>query len=334
MRILSLTVKTKGRKLSFISGNRFLVMGRAGMDLYADPPGTRLEDAEKFTSALGGSAANIAVAIARLGGRVSLFSAVSDDAVGRFVMRQLRSYEIDPVHVIAVGGQNRNSLAIVETRSENCQNIIYRNSAADFQLDIAQLERVDWRNYDCLIATGTGLAIEPSRSVTLSALRTAKQAGLTTVLDVDYRPYSWRDNNEAAKICGDAADACDIIVGNDDEFAVLAKGGDGLACAKSHATGSGKLVVYKMGAKGSVTFAANEAIESGIYRTTALKPTGAGDSFMGGFVTGLSAGLTIGESVRRGSACAAMVVGRVGCAPAMPTPHELATFMSNHPGPN
>jgi 5-dehydro-2-deoxygluconokinase len=311
-----------------------MVLGRAGIDLYADPPGTRLEEAEKFTSALGGSAANIAAAIARLGGKVSLLSAVSDDAVGRYVMRQLRAYGIDPSHVIAVGGQNRNSLAIVETRAENCQNIIYRNGAADFQLDAAQLERIDWKNYDCLIATGTGLAVEPSRSVTMTALRTAHRAGLTTVLDIDYRPYSWHSKTEAAEICGAAADVADIVVGNDEEFAVLANAGDGFAFAKSCATGQGKLVVYKMGEKGSITFAANEALETGIYKTSALKPTGAGDSFMGGFVTGLAAGLSIGESVRRGSACASIVVARVGCAPAMPAPQELANFMANHPGPN
>ena len=50
--------------------NRFLVLGRAGMDLYADPPGTRIEEAHAFVSHLGGSAANIAVALVRLGAQV------------------------------------------------------------------------------------------------------------------------------------------------------------------------------------------------------------------------------------------------------------------------
>ena len=45
----------------------FLVIGRAGMDLYADPPGTRIEEATQFTAALGGSSANIAVALTRQG---------------------------------------------------------------------------------------------------------------------------------------------------------------------------------------------------------------------------------------------------------------------------
>lgn len=46
------------KDLARLHGKGFLVIGRAGMDLYADPPGTRLEDALQFTAALGGSSAN------------------------------------------------------------------------------------------------------------------------------------------------------------------------------------------------------------------------------------------------------------------------------------
>jgi len=59
-----------------------------------------------------------------------------------------------------------------------------------------------------------------------------------------------------------------------------------------------------------------------------LKPTGAGDAFMGGFVTGIMAGLDLEAAVKRGTAAAAIVVTRVGCAPAMPDEAELQQFMS------
>ena len=75
--------------------NSFLVVGRAGLDLYADPPGTEIENAKGFQAALGGSAANIAVAIARQGGRCSLLTAVSDDAVGRYTVKALAGYGVD-----------------------------------------------------------------------------------------------------------------------------------------------------------------------------------------------------------------------------------------------
>lgn len=118
-----------------IKNNHFLVLGRAGLDLYADPPGTRVEEALAFSSALGGSAANIAVAISKLGGRVSLISCVSDDAVGRYILNQLKTYDVGCGHMHIVAGDARSSLAVVETRAENCQSVIYRNGASDFQLN-------------------------------------------------------------------------------------------------------------------------------------------------------------------------------------------------------
>ena len=69
--------------------NRWLALGRAGLDLYADPPGTRVEEARAFFPALGGSAANVAAGIARLGGSAALLTTLSSDAVGRFVFNEL-----------------------------------------------------------------------------------------------------------------------------------------------------------------------------------------------------------------------------------------------------
>ena len=94
-----------------LHSNSFLVVGRAGMDLYADPPGTLAEEAVRFTSALGGSAANIAAGIVKLGGAATLLTTVSDDAVGRFVLRELERYGVERTHVRTVGGQLRTSLA-------------------------------------------------------------------------------------------------------------------------------------------------------------------------------------------------------------------------------
>ena len=71
---------------SRVSTNRWAVLGRAGLDLYADPPGTRVEDARSFYPAVGGSAANIAAGIARLGGWATMLTTLSQDAVGRFVL--------------------------------------------------------------------------------------------------------------------------------------------------------------------------------------------------------------------------------------------------------
>lgn len=320
--------------LDRMRGGRFAVIGRAGMDLYADPPGTPIDRAARFTAALGGSSANIAVAITRLGGRADLVTCVSDDAVGRFAVDQLDSYGVGRAHVRAVGGEARNSLAVVETRIEDHQSVIYRNGAADFEMTTADVEAVDYGAHDALITTGTVLAAEPSRSATFRAFDLARAAGLPLIFDIDYRPYSWPSAQVAADVYSRAGGLCDVIVGNDVEFGFMA--GDhaaGLAKARALVAGGARLVVYKMGEMGAVTITPEGEFRTGIYATAALKPTGAGDSFLGGLVAGLADGLPVRDAVLRGSAAAAMVVARVGCAPAMPTRAELDDFLQTHPGP-
>ena len=320
--------------LSQLAAKPCLVIGRAGMDLYADPPGTAIEEATRFTTALGGSSANIAVTLTRAGGKAALLTCVSDDAVGRFCLAQLDEYGIDRAHVRSVAGEARNSLAVVESRLENCQSVIYRNGAADFQMSMQDVEAVDYTPFSALITTGTVLASEPSRTAAFRAFDLARAAGLPLIFDVDYRPYSWASAEEASQVYSRAAALCDVIVGNDVEFGFMAGDHDkGLDKARSLIGQAAQIVVYKMGEKGAITFSATGEVRTGIYRTAALKPTGAGDAFLGNFIASLARGSALEQAVLHGSAAAAIVVSRVGCAPAMPTRDELDRFITFHNGP-
>ena len=326
---MQLKLRETMKDLARLHGKGFLVIGRAGMDFYADPPGTRLEDAVHFTAALGGSSANIAAGLCRLGCDAALVTCVSDDAIGRYCLKQLDNYGIDRRYVRAVGGEARNSLAVVETRIENTQSVIYRNNAADFAMTMQDVEALPYAGFSALITTGTVLAAEPSRSATFHAFERAKAAGLPVIFDVDYRPYSWASAQEASDVYSRAAALCDIVIGNDVEFDFMAGAeGQGLEKARSLISEGAQIVVYKMGELGAITITPEGETRTGIYETEALKPTGAGDSFMAGFLAALSDGQPIAQAVRQGSAAAAIVVSRVGCAPAMPTPDELTDFMA------
>jgi len=316
-----------------LSQKKFVVIGRAGMDFYPDPPGTKTEEAVNFFASLGGSSANICVALCRLGAQASLVTRVSDDSVGRYCLNQLDHYGVDRTHVRSVGGEFRNSLAVVESRIEDHQSVIYRNGAADFQMDLDEVEAVDYAQFGALITTGTVFAAEPSRAAAFKAFDLAKQAGVPLIFDVDYRPYSWVSAEDAAHTYSRAAQYCDVIVGNDVEFGFMA--GDyekGLDKAQQLVQSGAKIVIYKMGEQGAITITPDNEIRTGIFCVDALKPTGAGDSFMGGFVASLASGYSMEEAVLRGSACAAIVVANVGCAPAMPNAEQLENFLASHPG--
>ncbi len=313
--------------------DRFLVIGRAGMDFYADPPGTRVEDGVRFTASLGGSSANIAAGICRQGGRAALLTSVSDDPVGQYCLNQLAGYGVETRYVNRTGGEARNSLAVCDTNGDETQVVIYRNGAADFEMTKDDVERVDLTGFGALVATGTVLADEPSRSATFTAICRARAAGLPIVFDLDYRPYSWPDEKTSAAVYGRMVEHCDIIIGNDSEFGVLAASYNvGFAAARALAK-KGRTVIYKMGHQGSVALTRDCEFRTGVFEVDALKPTGAGDAFMAGFLVAVSQGRGLLEATVRGSACAALVVSRVGCAQAQPMVEEIDRFISTHPAP-
>lgn len=316
-----------------IAQGRFLVVGRVGIDLYPDPPGTATQDALNMTVGMGGSSANIAAGLVKLGCQAALVTCVSDDSIGRYCCNQLDAYGVDKRHVRAVGGEFRNSLAVYETRVEDHQSVIYRNGAADFQMNRADIDAVDFSQFSALVTAGTVFAAEPSRDAAFHAFERARAAGLPVIFDVDYRPYSWPSAQVAADVLSRAGEMSDVIVGNDEEFGFMAGGLDkGLAKARELSS-NGRIIVYKMGAEGAITIGEGHERQTGIYPVTALKPTGAGDSFMAGMLAGIAQGRSLDEAVLRGSACAAIVVGRPGCAPGMPDTADLEQFLETHPGP-
>jgi 5-dehydro-2-deoxygluconokinase len=320
--------------LQGITQNRYVVFGRAGMDLFADPIGVKSEDAKVFRAGLGGSSANIAVGLCKLGAQAALVTSISDDAVGRFCRNQLVQYGVDPTYVKRVAGECRTSLALYESRIEDFQNVLYRNNAADFQVTNSDVEAVAFKEFGTLVTTGTAFAAEPSRSAHFHAFARAKAAGLPIILDIDYRPYSWSSRETASAILNRAGHMSDMIVGNDEEFDFMAGGeGLGLGKAKELSRTMERIVIYKMGAKGAITFAHGTTIRTGIYPVEAVKPNGAGDSFMAGLLVGLAEKRSLREAILRGSACASIVVSKPGCAPAMPNTEALDAFIAWHPGP-
>ena len=313
-----------------IKGNKFVVFGRAGMDMFAEPIGTKSEFAESFTSDLGGSSANICAGLCKLGSKASLVTSVSDDAIGRFCINRLNYYGVGTEYVKSVAGEFRTSLAIYESCIDNFQNVIYRNGAADFEVKPSEMDEVDYSQFTALITAGTVFAGQPSRDATFRAFENARNQGIPVIFDIDYRPYSWPSPQVASEVLSRAGEESDMIVGNDEEFGFMAGGIDkGLNKARDLASAANRLVIYKMGEEGAITLYNNEEIKTGIFPTDAIKPVGAGDSFMAGLLSSLASGYNLKNSVIRGSACASIVVSLPGCAPAMPDEDQLNNFINN-----
>ena len=83
-----------------------------GLIFFTDE-GVAIEECTQARVDLGGSSANIGAGIVKLGGRASLVTCVSDDAIGLYALARLKHYGVDATHVRAVSGEYRNSLAFL-----------------------------------------------------------------------------------------------------------------------------------------------------------------------------------------------------------------------------
>ena len=311
------------------------VLGRIGYDLYSEEPHTPLDRVHHFRSTLGGSSANIAVGLARLGFEVHMLAALSDDLMGAFLRNTLVSEGVDISLVQAV--PYRTSLCLTEVcPPESFRQVFYRSDPADARLTWdASMEGVIRRS-QIVVTNGTSLCASPSRDTTLQALQLAHSLGLTTVFDVDYRASSWDSPRAAGAAARQAWPWIDVLLANADEIRLLSSDPDETAseaqiAAEALANGV-KVVVWKQGAEGAAGFTSGSDIHVPAFRVEVTSTIGAGDGFAVGFTYAYAQGMPLAECLRYGNACAAHVVQQVACAEAMPTLSQLLSLLERAPG--
>ena len=147
-----------------------LAIGRSGVDIYPLQIGVGLENVESFGKFLGGSAANVAVAAARLGNRTALISGVGADPFGTFVRNELADLGVDNSYV-TTHDEYPTPVTFCEIfPPDNFPLYFYRRpSAPDLQIRPDELDLDAVRNARLYWSTVTGLSEEPSRSAHFAA---------------------------------------------------------------------------------------------------------------------------------------------------------------------
>jgi 5-dehydro-2-deoxygluconokinase len=313
----------------FDSSKKVLVIGRAGMDIYPEPPGTKIDEVQNFSTHLGGSAANTCVALSKLNVSSDLVTCISDDAIGNFIFNKLDEFNVGNKFCRKIDKKFQTQMAVVETILDNNQSILYRNNSCDLQLDRSDIDRINFEDYSSIFISGVALSSNPSREAVFLAVEKASTLKLPLIIDLDYRPYNWESDHKKSEVYKKIMDRMDIIIGNDLEFNIADNSNEGLKLAQTLIQKKPSIIIYKMGEKGSKVFTKDGEKNFGIYDVQAIKPTGAGDAFNGGFISSLYQDFSLEESVKRGSANAAIVVTKVGCSSAMPNSEELNQFINN-----
>lgn len=324
-----------------------ICLGRLAVDLYAQQPGARLEDASSFAKYLGGSSGNCAFGAARLGLRSAMLTRVGDDHMGRFLTETLAREGCDVSHVYT-DPERLTALVLLGLKDRDTFPLIFhRENCADMAVDVIDIDEDFIAASKALAITGTHLSTPGVYAASSKALEYARRHGVRTVLDIDYRPVLWgltgRGDGETRFIASDSVTAhlqgilpmFDLVVGTEEEFHIAGGSDDLVTALKAVRAVSQATLVVKRGALGcSVVEGAIPADidDAPTYRGTrveVLNVLGAGDAFMAGFLYGWLREEPIERCCAYANACGAIVVSRHACAPAMPSRAELDYFLAN-----
>lgn len=315
----------------------FIAIGRAAIDLNPNEINMPMEESQTFTKYVGGSPANITIALAALGMKTGFIGRVADDALGRFIENYFKSRNIDTANVVIDKSGAKSGLAFLEIKSpEDCSITMYRDNAVDLKVEVNDIDEEYIKNAKVLLISGTALSASPSREAVFACLEFARKHNTLVVFDVDYRGYTWKSVEETSIYYNLAAEKCDLIIGTREEFDMMEmltnKGNkDDYTTAKKWFDYNAKIVVIKHGKDGSIAYTKEgEAITGAVFPVTPVKTFGAGDSYAGAFIYGLMNGKSIEESMKLGAASAAIVVSSHSCSDAMPSLNEIEKFIENY----
>ena len=196
-----------------------ILLGRVAVDFNPVDYYCPLNESTTFKRYLGGSPANIAVGLARLGKKIGFFARVSDDQLGTFVTDFFENEGIDTSHIKRCTNGEKIGLTFTEIKSETESSILmYRNEAADLKLDVADIDEDYLKQAKALLISGTALAESPSREAALKAVALAKRNNVPIIFDIDYRAYNWKNKDEIAIYYSAVAKEADVILGSREEY--------------------------------------------------------------------------------------------------------------------
>ena len=292
------------------------LVGRVAIDFNPTDYNRPLDESSNFNKYLGGSPANIAVGMARLGNRVGFLGRVSDDQFGTYVTKYFQNEGIDVSHIRRCEHGEKLGLTFTEMLSPTESSILmYREGVADLQLSPEDVDEEYIRNSACLLISGTALCTSPTREACFKALTFAKRNGVPVVFDADYRAYTWKSMDEIAIYTSMVAEKADIIMGSREEFDLMERllGLDGTdEKSAEYWLGLGaSICVIKHGKSGSRAYSREGCFNVKPFPVKALKGFGGGDGYASSF------------------ASAAMLVASHACSKDMPTEEALEAFIAS-----
>lgn len=296
----------------------------------------------------GGSVANVAVALARLGANARFIGALSRDAFGEMLAETLRREGVD------ISALQRNAaptaLALVMlTPSGDRAFSFYGDGAAHTLLDAAELPVPLWQSPGWCCTGSVVLTAEPARSTVLGAMQAARTARIPVAFDVNVRRTLWPSEDELREVLRQALAGADVVKVSEedapylmDELSPLDTSEAEEALARAILDSGPSLVALTLGPRGCFLSTERERVRVPGVATRAIDTTGAGDAWLGAFLCTLArAGVVTVEALQAlpaetiyhagafANAAAALSATRPGGIASLPRAAELPQANGN-----
>lgn len=274
----------------------------------ATPDGDRLETAHSLDLHVGGAESNVAAACSHLGVDSAWLSKLPDSPLGRRVTSDVCSHGVAPAvtwsdegrvgtYYLEDGGEPRGTNVVYDR-----ENAAVRTATAD---ELA-LDRV--REAEVFYVSG----ITPALSATLAEttadlLRAAREAGTTTVLDVNYRAKLWSPEQARETLTGLLSGVDVLVVARRDAETLFDLTGDPTKVATEFRNEFGhRTVIVTRGEHGATALHEGSVHEQESFPTETYDAVGTGDAFVGGFLARRLQGGSVPEALEWAAATAAL----------------------------
>ncbi|MFD3482946.1 carbohydrate kinase [Streptomyces sp. NPDC058665] len=238
--------------------------------------------ADLIAPAAGGSPANVAVGLRRLGRPATLVTTWGEDLPGTRIAAHLDASGLDVVRVPGTSGRSTVALAYLDDNG---------SATYDF-LASWDPERLEIPDGTAVLHTGSLAAVlEPGASEVLRLCRQAGASdGCTVVVDLNVRPAVQPDRDAYRAACLRLAAVADVVKASDEDLDWLFPGTAPDAAARLLADHGPRLVVVTLGGEGALAVTAKEEVRVPARKITVVDTVGAGDSFQAALLDAIAAG--------------------------------------------
>ncbi|KAI9195547.1 hypothetical protein LWI28_015940 [Acer negundo] len=310
--------------------------GEMLIDFVPTESGVSLAEAPGFLKAPGGAPANVAIAVARLGGKAAFVGKLGDDEFGHMLAGILKENGVNGDGINFDQGA-RTALAFVTLRADGDREFMfYRNPSADMLLKPEELNIELIKSAKAFHYGSISLIVEPCRSAHLKAMEVAKDAGALLSYDPNLRLPLWPSAEEARVQIMSIWEKAEVIKVSDVELEFLTgsdKIDDESALSLWHP--NLKLLLVTLGEKGCRYYTKHFKGSVDAFHVETVDTTGAGDSFVGALLTNVVDDHSILEDEGRlrevlkfANACGAITTTKKGAIPALPTKTEVLSLLN------